>query len=189
MCKSAVTNPWTGISWSNTIAPCDKKYFDDNFGSPLKYEAYINRNDFKKPEQKRIELSFNCLPEPFSGDKDSPVYCLNKNPGEPVPAFQGNAAFEKLTQENLNHSLKESFWAQKGRLTLPDGTIHGGVDWFEKKTKSLRHDLKGRTPNLFLSITSLIIPSMDFLSPNSFHHTYTETIWWRKPCAKIRLSL
>ena len=81
-------NPWTNISWKNTIASCDQKYQvkinekDVIFGSE-EYVRYINRNDSKNAAQKKVELTFDFLPEPFSGDINSKVYCLNMNPGEP----------------------------------------------------------------------------------------------------------
>ena len=86
-------NPWLNISWSNTIADCDRgcpvlrgKY---KFGS-VDYVNYINRNDAVKKQkgEKPVELTFkDCLPEPFYGDIDSNVYLLNMNPGEPDYAF------------------------------------------------------------------------------------------------------
>lgn len=139
MCK--IVNPWYGISLKKTIAGCDEDYFIKNYGSPSGFVKYINS---KYP---KAGMTFDCLPEPFSGDINSQVYCLNKNPGEPVPAFHKDLGFEKLTQDNLSHKLTAPFWAQRGVLTK-SGIIHGGVEWFEKRTKSLRDDLQ-HTPNLF----------------------------------------
>ena len=95
-------NPWLNISWSNTIADCDRgcpvlreRY---KFGS-VDYVNYINRNDAvnKKP----VGLSFSdCLPEPFYGDVESNVYLLNMNPGEPDYAF---------CQQNDKQGMYETF--------------------------------------------------------------------------------
>lgn len=100
-------NPWLNISWLNTIADCDKNYpivINNNvllFGS--QYKAHINR--------KPVGLSFDYFPEPFWGDANSNVYCLNMNPGELDPDFtqanDGNRVVEKYNQDVLNHRFRD----------------------------------------------------------------------------------
>lgn len=99
MCKSAVINPWTGISWNKTIAPCDKKYFDANYGSPASFVAKYSK----------AGMTFDCLPEPFSGDINSRVYCLNMNPGEPDGDFSGandkSGVYQTQAQRILSQAI------------------------------------------------------------------------------------
>ena len=57
-----VENPWLNISWENSIAEIDKEYL-------TKFSC------FKKIQK-------NTLPEPYTGDVRSNVYCLNLNPGD-----------------------------------------------------------------------------------------------------------
>ena len=92
---SNILNPWTNISWNNTIADCDKGYpvkigkQEFKFGSE-EYVDYINKKDKERKEKgiRPTKLTFdNCLPEPYFGDKNSEVYLLNMNPGEPDPDF------------------------------------------------------------------------------------------------------
>ena len=137
---STPTNPWNGIDWNNTIADCDRTYFNQHFGSPSDYAAKINSRNPK------AKLDFSCLPEPFSGDINSKVYCLNMNPGEPDHVFDGDPGFEKLTQENLAHNWNGLFWTDRIKI---GNHIHDGVNWINKKKARLVKDLGGRTPNLF----------------------------------------
>lgn len=133
-------NPWLNISWKKTIADCDKNYFVNRYCSPIGFVNQINKNDSKKDPQKRIEMTFDCLPEPFSGDINSPVYCLNMNPGKPDPDFRGDKYFEKITQLNLDPpKLRGTFWTR--HLKNSKGKIHDGVIWLESKTAKLRKDI------------------------------------------------
>ena len=109
-----VQNPWLNISWNNTIADCDKKHIvkigkkDFVFGSS-QYVAEINKKD--KTSKRPIALTFDCLPDPFCGDPNSKVYCLNMNPGKPDKVFcQGNDHQDKYldyARDMLNHKVKE----------------------------------------------------------------------------------
>lgn len=131
--ETKIVNPWTGISWKKTIADCDKVYFDKNYGSPASFVEFINS---KYPS---AEMTFDCLPEPFSGDINSPVYCLNINPGKHDPVFDCDKNFEKLTQLNLDPpKLRGTFWT---RYLKNSGKIHDGVLWLESKTAKLRKDI------------------------------------------------
>lgn len=154
-----VQNPWLNISWDNTIADCDKgflvkvgkqKYVFDSKA----YVDFVNSKDSTSKEDKPVEFTFDCLPEPFSGDVHSKVYCLNKNPGKPDPLFQKDALFEKVTKENLSHKLRGTIWTDQ--LCVPDSDpgkthVHGGTNWLRSKTAELRKDLGigENNPNLF----------------------------------------
>lgn len=144
-----VNNPWLNISWKKTIADCDKDFFVNQYGSPKDFVNIINKNDSKKDPRKRIEMTFDCLPEPFSGDINSPVYCLNMNPGKPDPDFGGDKYFEEITQLNLDPpKLRGTFWTR--HLKNSKGKIHDGVLWLESKTAKLRKDIGvGGALNLF----------------------------------------
>ncbi len=112
------SNPWLNISWSNTIADCDKNYPIQIRGNKIvpfgssQYVKYINRNDRNDPNlKKHIDLSFNYFPEPFWGDVNSNVYCLNMNPGELdldfIQANDGNGVLEKYNQDVLSHRFRD----------------------------------------------------------------------------------
>lgn len=104
MCK--IVNPWIGISWEKTIANCDKEYFIKEYGSPEEYVKKVNSKDIKngKEVDNPVKLTFtDCLPEPFSGDINSEVYCLSMNPGDPDSDFcyANDKKSEYITQANL----------------------------------------------------------------------------------------
>lgn len=141
-----IENPWKNITWNNTLAGCDRDYFNQKYGSPEKYAAIINKRDSQRPPSKKIGLDFSCLPEPFSGDVRSNVYCLNKNPGEPDVKFNGDPCFEELTRLNLAHDWTGLFWTD--RIRNQHREIHDGVDWLRHKMSKLQTDLR-HAPNLF----------------------------------------
>lgn len=122
---STVSNPWLGISWSDPVASIDKV--------DLAKLPFIGK------------LQLNTLPEPFTGDPNSQVYCLNLNPGgkdelfESVPAFK--SSYFDITQKNLCHELNEYMW-----FLL---TEHAGYCWWRRITNQLRNDL-GRNPRMFV---------------------------------------
>lgn len=109
-----IVNPWIGISWGKTIADCDKKYFEDNNdGSLENYVNKVNKKDIKngKVVDNPIKLTFtDCLPEPFSGEINSEVYCLCMNPGDPDPNFcsanDKNRVYEKQAKLILEQRLE-----------------------------------------------------------------------------------
>ena len=149
-----VQNPWLNISWDNTIADSDKgflvkvgkqKYVFDSKA----YVDFVNSKDSTSKKDKPVEFTFDCLPEPFSGDVNSKVYCLNKNPGEPDPKFQRDPTLEKYTKDCLSHKLKGTIWTDK--LRNSNGELHGGTQWLRSKTAELRKDLGigENNPNLF----------------------------------------
>ena len=57
-----IENPWLNISWENGIAEIDKEYL-------TKFSCFE-------------KIQKNTLPEPYTGDVKSNVYCLNLNPGD-----------------------------------------------------------------------------------------------------------
>ena len=83
----SVPNPWLNISWKKTVADIDRPYLEDL--------VYYDK------------LQLDTLPEPFTGNPDSQVYCLNLNPGgkdelfESIPTFK--TQFLDITQKNLYH--------------------------------------------------------------------------------------
>ena len=88
-------NPWLSITEGNVkIAECDVPYFERK-GSVEEYAENINLKDDE------VELTFDCMPDPFSGSPNSKVYCLNKNPGKPDFCFKEDEAFLNATIQNL----------------------------------------------------------------------------------------
>lgn len=108
-----IENPWLNISWGDSIADIDKEYL-------TKFSC------FEKIQE-------NTLPEPYTGDVNSNVYCLNLNPGsacvcdDSEPQLKKN--FEEYTQLTLRHDIDENMWF---RLK---GTA--GYDWWQQMTKDL----------------------------------------------------
>lgn len=117
MCKNKlflldneVNNPWTEISWEKCVLDCDAnficsdQFMKGRFKTLNDYTTHINERNGAN----NINLRFDSLPEPFSGNKNSQVYCLNLNPGEPDPFFGReqdiNRLYERLCKKNLSHS-------------------------------------------------------------------------------------
>lgn len=100
---------------------------------------------------KEVVLDFYTLPEPYNGDINSPVYCLNMNPGEADPLFVNDPNFLLISLFNLNHLLKHSIWNnsyfknyKKYDVSIADKRRHYGCGWYEKITNQL-----GKSPKLF----------------------------------------
>lgn len=127
--KPHPTNPWLGISWADTVASCDKGIINS---------AYCSAKG----------IDTECLPEPFSGNVDGPVVCLNGNPGPADKCFQGDPTFEKLTINTLKHCNKG------GRLwddpLVKSGKQHDGYLWFQERTSELRKAIWPKELNLFM---------------------------------------
>ena len=132
-------NPWTNIVKGENIADCDKDKFPKN-KSAQQYADEING------KYTDVELTFDCLPEPFSGNPESKVYCLNKNPGKPDACFKGDVAFDNATMDNLQLKSKSCFWAEN--ILNRCGKQHAGVEWRSKRTKALEKILGGH-PDIF----------------------------------------
>ena len=134
-------NPWLSItSADDRLLKEDRSFFEQKFGS---VENYVNQINDKDPE---IKLTFSCLPDPFCGNPDSKVYCLNKNPGKPDPCFDGEAEYAKKAIDNLHLKAKDCFWAEG--VTNRCGKEHDGVRWLRERTRKLEKTI-GRRPNIF----------------------------------------
>lgn len=130
-------NPWVNISWDNPIAEADRIWIEEHYGS---VEALENK-------YRKCNLNLHgALPEPYSGNKDSKVYCLNMNPGEWVDRFSGNDSILDMTIKNLRHEVNDCFWWEKVRDE--DNNPHDGYCWVKQKTH-LIEDVLGRRPNIF----------------------------------------
>lgn len=109
-----IENPWLNISWGNSIAEIDKEYL-------TKFSC-----------SKKIQT--NTLPEPYTGDVTSNVYCLNLNPGDACVCDDSEPQlkkdFEEYTQKTLRHELAGNMWSQ-----LEEDTA--GKKWWQQNTKEL----------------------------------------------------
>ena len=130
-------NPWLNISWKNPIAEADREWIEERFGSVKTFEM--------KYKTFRLNL-YGALPEPYSGNKDSKVYCLNMNPGKWISRFKSNESMLEMTIRNLRHEVENCFWWEKVRDD--DGNPHDGYCWLKLKTHLLEETL-GCRPNIF----------------------------------------
>lgn len=121
-----IENPWLNISWENSIAEIDKEYL-------TKFSC------FKK-------IQTNTLPEPYTGDVNSNVYCLNLNPGDACVCDDSEPQlkkdFEEYTQLTLRHDIDENMW-----FLLKETA---GYTWLQQMTKELREYKKGQNPRMFV---------------------------------------
>lgn len=121
-----VENPWLNISWENSIAEIDKEYL-------------AKLSCFKKIQK-------NTLPEPYTGDVRSNVYCLNLNPGDACVCDnsepQIKKKFEEYTQKTLRHDIDENMW-----FLLKETA---GYTWWQQMTEELRKYKKGQDPRMFV---------------------------------------
>ena len=138
--KILMPNPWLTITPIPHVAQCDEQYFIRKYGSVSDYESWVNST------YPASVLTFSCLPEPFSGNPNSKVFCLNKNPGKPDSCFVGEHTFEAATINNLQLLSPNCFWAE----SFPNkcGKLHDGVRWLAMRTNTLEKML-GRHPNIF----------------------------------------
>ena len=134
----AITNPWLNIT-SDNIAACDAEYFD-SYGPVQEYEEYVNNINTK------VELTFSCLPDPFCGNPQSKVYCLNKNPGVPDPCFANCETYKEATLKNLRLEQDTCFWAE--HIKNECGKVHAGVNWLKSRTKQIGQILH-QQPDIF----------------------------------------
>ena len=164
-------NPWESVTCNclfaskdyNTCVTVGKVQM--SFGS----QDYKNEINNKYPKAK---LTFDCLPEPYSGNPDANVYCLNMNPGAPDLSFDilplTNDLYIQRAFENLKHAVSSAFWREflvkshgvvKEDSTLferlikikssPTYSIHEGAKWQRQITKELRKEKGGTNPNIF----------------------------------------
>jgi len=129
---------WTSITDEN-VAACDSDFFN-KFGGVSEYSRMIND---RKPD---AELTFSCLPEPYSGNPNSNVYCLNKNPGAPDKCFSEDKGFELATLKNLALDQETCFWADG--IYNKCGKLHDGVKWLKQRTRKLE-EMLNRQPKIF----------------------------------------
>ena len=153
-------NPWdtNRITWGDPFADGDKEalakmgyYLCQGKHNQMYHECCIEKFKNSIPN-KDANLDFYTLPEPFTGDVDSPVYCLNMNPGKADDLFVNDPTLLLLTLLTLDHSLKHSFWVdsffkkyKKYDNSIAKSRSHGGCDWFVKRTNKL-----GEKPRLFM---------------------------------------
>ena len=125
-------NPWTKITWNNTVADCDKIIINPAFC-----------------EENGIDIT--NLPEPYTGNIDSNVVFLNLNPGigKCDPCFRFDKNFLDLTQKTLRHQIDHSFWIDDD-LKCKHGGLHEGCDWWRKRTKILRDEISNIPLNIFV---------------------------------------
>lgn len=115
---------------------------------------------YSKKAGKDCELDFYTLPEPYSGDVDSPVYCLNMNPGEADSLYKNDPYFLKLTRLTLKHLLRGSMWgkdflgAYEKYEKYVDGRMvcktHLGCKWYSEKTNNLKSVVGEEKIHLFM---------------------------------------
>lgn len=121
-----VENPWLNISWGNSIADIDKEYL-------TKFSC-----------SKKIQT--NTLPEPYTGDVTSNVYCLNLNPGDACVCDDSEPQikedFTKYTLQTLRHEIKDNMWFQLEKTA--------GYTWLQQMTKELREYKKEQNPRMFV---------------------------------------
>lgn len=121
-----IENPWLNISWGNSIAEIDKEYL-------TKFSC-----------SKKIQT--NTLPEPYTGDVTSNVYCLNLNPGDACVCDDSEPQikedFTKYTLQTLRHEIKDNMWFQLEKTA--------GYTWLQQMTKELREYKKEQNPRMFV---------------------------------------
>ena len=118
-------NPWTNISWKNTIADCDKN-------AVQKYLVGFGEWTVK------TQIHNEMLPEPFIGDLGANVYLLNGNPGLSTSdlSLVNDSTFEKQIQDTLNQVLKSFMWFQKSTSIIYKD-LHSGYNWWNRVMKEV----------------------------------------------------
>ena len=127
-----MNNPWTKITWNNTVADCDKLIINPTFCA-----------------ENGIDIA--NLPEPYTGNIDSNVVCLNLNPGigKCDPCFRFDKKFLRLTRRTLRNQIDHSFWIDDD-LKCKHGGLHEGCEWWKSRTNELRKELGGIHLNMFV---------------------------------------
>jgi len=178
----SVNNPWNTnrITWGDPFADGDKEVFAKMgymlcTGKEKKFDKLMNCEDLESRVSKEkldkiywdcclekykksaggVGLDFYTLPEPYTGDINSPVYCLNMNPGEADGLFINDPIYWVLTLLTLDHTLPYSFWinAPFNKYKLYDcktgmNRVHNGCNWQVQKLKDLYDN--GKPPKLFI---------------------------------------
>jgi len=170
-----VPNPWISVTCSIFFAASDEKFIvtvgKKNGGVEMEFGSQQYKNEIIK-QYPKAGLTFDCLPEPYSGNPDANVYCLNMNPGAPDPCFDKppltNDLYVQRALNNLKHAVSSAFWREslvksKGVVTdnitlfesliniksAPTFSIHEGAKWQRQITKELRKEKGGTNPNIF----------------------------------------
>ncbi|QFQ12423.1 hypothetical protein C7Y71_004995 [Pseudoprevotella muciniphila] len=125
-------NPWTKITWNNTIADCDKNTI----------------TTFTQNNPNILDTS--DLPEPYSGSFiNSDVICLNLNPGGTVNATDfKQSQYLQLRQETLLHKTDDFMWFKD--IKDINGNLHAGCIWWRERTKELCTELNTQNLNIFV---------------------------------------
>ena len=131
-------NPWLDIVEQDglKVAGCDLPYINKRYGS---LSAMMER-------YRASELDFHQLPEPFTGDRNANVVCLNMNPGVGRNASGDAEYYTQRMYQNYRHELNEVFWTED--VKYPGDRIHDGTLWYIKHTLQLQQ-LLGRKPGIF----------------------------------------
>ena len=142
------TNPWNELTMGDVkIATCDIPFFEKwakkNSIEGSSYEEWVNAYARKN---EKVQLSFKCQPDPFGGNPDSKVYCLNLNPGTPNEDFEGNAEYVAASNKNLHLEANNCFWTENIKI---NGKPHPGDTWLRTCTKGLQDSLKNPHPDIF----------------------------------------
>ena len=126
-----MNNPWTKITWNNTVADCDKLIINPTFCA-----------------ENGIDIA--NLPEPYTGNIDSNVVCLNLNPGigKCDPCFRFDKEFLRLTQRTLRHQIDHSMWIED--IRCPHGGLHEGCEWWRDRTKNIKDVIDNKAINMFV---------------------------------------
>lgn len=119
-------NPWKNVTWEHPYSESDK-------------DIILN------PKYHNKLQIFDTLPEPYTGNINSNVICLNGNPGRMDPRFAHKELFAEEMKKTLSHTSKEFIWLSE-KLRSTD---HWGIGWWENMTKDLRNEL-GYKPQLFV---------------------------------------
>ena len=166
---SDICNPWKDVCWNNPVPKIDNVYIcsglfeGGKFDSLHRYQQSVNDNT-------EVGLTFNALPEPYSGYINSQVYCLNINPGTPDENFgliqDKYKVYEDICKKSLRHQYVNPIDTKivfNGRYleinpevydrllkgeTIGNYAIHKGTVWYRRMIKSLEKVI-GCEPYLF----------------------------------------
>lgn len=122
-------NPWENVTWDVPYAKCDKKIIF---------------------QQKHTQLQIDgTLPEPYSGNVNSNVICLNGNPGRKDTKLCEDEVkkeiFGRIMKDTLNHSIRDFTWlTEEMKAIRPVGS-----GWWENMTKMISSE-PNSTAHLFV---------------------------------------
>ena len=134
-----MNNPWLNITWENTIADEDRKRIEERYGSVNAFEK--NFKDYG------LKLH-GALPEPYSGNKNSKVYCLNMNPGKWINKFNNSPSMLDMTVKNLRHEVENYLWWEQ--VVDNKNNLHDGANWTVDTLRGIKKVLgNDRIPSIF----------------------------------------